>query len=483
MANVLHRTTKDFLQSVNTPDFPSGTYAINPAGTAALLTAGVPTKYWKLTGAHPAETASEMNAGEKAAVDDDPTTLAALKVVRLAEIDGATQDIIAEGFLHDSKIFGLATVDVSNFAQWREKIQQGTDTYAKLWVLKDGTSYSIASRVDFLQIFATYMEALEAAHTGGLTLRSDIADAVDDAAVDAVVDGRTVEKYTPGGTPERGPFDSAIPLLSDWTAGEFNLRAAGFSAGAAIDPSAILTLVSTTKGFLPPSMTTTQRDAIGSAAAGLIIWNSTTGQHERYSGATWDALGGGGGGGDLKADGSVPLTAPWNVGDFSVHPDTDGGGDLGLPTAVWGTAWVRNVRPDASQVFHILDSNGVSALDVLTSGVTINESGIDKDFRVESNDDLLALFVDGSTNRIGMGALSVGRVAKLSIVQLETTGAIPVLSLTQNDISEPMIQLACTIGTGNGIEAVAAKSLTATHFVKVKIPGGLTRYIETGTIA
>lgn len=218
MGDVLHRTTKVFLQSVNTPDFSSSTYAINPAGTAALLSASVPTKYWKLTGSHPSETASEMNAGEKADVDNVPATLAALKVVRLAEIDGVTQNIIDEGFLHDSKIFGLATIDINNFIQWREKVRQGTDAYAKLWVLKDGTSYSISDRAAFLQIYHTHLEALEAAYTGGLTLRSDIADAADDAAVDAVVDGRTVEKYTPGAPPPaRGPF--TLTGSQDLTAG------------------------------------------------------------------------------------------------------------------------------------------------------------------------------------------------------------------------------------------------------------------------
>ncbi len=40
--------------------------------------------------------------------------------------------------------------------------------------------------------------------------------------------------------------------------------------------SAILNVSSTTKGFLPPRMTTTQRDAISSPAAGLMIYNTTT---------------------------------------------------------------------------------------------------------------------------------------------------------------------------------------------------------------
>lgn len=217
MGDVLHRTTKAFLRSVNTPDYASGTYAINPAGTAALVAGGVPTKYWKLTGSHPTETASEMSAGEKAAVDDDPTTLAALKVTRIAEIDGVTQNIIDEGFLHDSKIFGLSAVDTDNLNQWREKVRAGTDTYAEKVVLLDGTTYSIASRADFLQIYHTCREALEGARTGGLTLRSSIADAADDAAVDAITDSRTVEKYTPGGTPARGPF--TLTGSQDLTAG------------------------------------------------------------------------------------------------------------------------------------------------------------------------------------------------------------------------------------------------------------------------
>jgi hypothetical protein len=40
--------------------------------------------------------------------------------------------------------------------------------------------------------------------------------------------------------------------------------------------SSILTLSSTTKGFLPPRMTTTQRDAIVSPATGLVLFNTTT---------------------------------------------------------------------------------------------------------------------------------------------------------------------------------------------------------------
>lgn len=67
--------------------------------------------------------------------------------------------------------------------------------------------------------------------------------------------------------------------------------------------------------------------------------------------------------------------------------------------------------------------------------------------------------------------------------QESTSRAIPVLYLDQADVSEEMIQFETTVGVGNAIEGVGGKSLTGTHFVKVTVTGGLTRYIEVGTIA
>ena len=53
--------------------------------------------------------------------------------------------------------------------------------------------------------------------------------------------------------------------------------------------SAKLQLDSTTKGFLPPRMTTTQRNAIASPAAGLMIYNTTTAKLNVYTTA-WEAI-------------------------------------------------------------------------------------------------------------------------------------------------------------------------------------------------
>jgi hypothetical protein len=53
---------------------------------------------------------------------------------------------------------------------------------------------------------------------------------------------------------------------------------------------ALIDMTSTTKGFLPPRMTTTQRDAIGTPPAGLIVYNSTTNKLNFYNGSAWEAV-------------------------------------------------------------------------------------------------------------------------------------------------------------------------------------------------
>ena len=55
------------------------------------------------------------------------------------------------------------------------------------------------------------------------------------------------------------------------------------------DASAKLDVASTTQGFLPPRMTTTQRDAISSPVAGLVIYNTTTSKLNVYTTA-WEAI-------------------------------------------------------------------------------------------------------------------------------------------------------------------------------------------------
>lgn len=57
--------------------------------------------------------------------------------------------------------------------------------------------------------------------------------------------------------------------------------------------SAQFEVSSTTKGFLPPRLSTIQRDAIASPANGLMIYNSTALKYQFYDGTAWTDLGSG----------------------------------------------------------------------------------------------------------------------------------------------------------------------------------------------
>jgi hypothetical protein len=54
-----------------------------------------------------------------------------------------------------------------------------------------------------------------------------------------------------------------------------------------VNASSIFELISTTKGFLPPRMTTTQRNAIASPAAGLMVYDTTLNAMFYYNGTIW----------------------------------------------------------------------------------------------------------------------------------------------------------------------------------------------------
>jgi hypothetical protein len=64
----------------------------------------------------------------------------------------------------------------------------------------------------------------------------------------------------------------------------------GLSAPGLVEASAIIQANSTTKGFLPPRMTTTQRNAITTPATGLTIYNTTTNKLNFYNSSAWEAV-------------------------------------------------------------------------------------------------------------------------------------------------------------------------------------------------
>jgi trimeric autotransporter adhesin len=116
---------------------------------------------------------------------------------------------------------------------------------------------------------------------------------------------------------------------------------------------------STTAGFLPPVMTTTQKNAISSPATGLIVYDSTLGSLQEYNGSTWVAVSGTGGITQLTGDvtagpgsGSQAATLSTvnsNVGSFNWSNITVNGKGL-ITAASANSTPVTSITGTANQV-------------------------------------------------------------------------------------------------------------------------------------
>lgn len=87
-------------------------------------------------------------------------------------------------------------------------------------------------------------------------------------------------------------IDQALTDMLDASL-EFEALLAVVGAGA-IDESALITMISDSKGFLPPRMTAAQKNAIGSPATGLIVYDTTNNEPQVYDGSAWNGFSGSG---------------------------------------------------------------------------------------------------------------------------------------------------------------------------------------------
>lgn len=85
-------------------------------------------------------------------------------------------------------------------------------------------------------------------------------------------------------------YSSRIYIDNDNRGVAINNNLAIGNGNVATNSSSVLECISTTKGFLPPRMTTAERDAIATPATGLVIYNTTTNVLNFYNGTTWGAV-------------------------------------------------------------------------------------------------------------------------------------------------------------------------------------------------
>jgi len=186
MATVVNKTTFQVLRSVNTPDYPTADWLIAPAGLAALESGSVPSLYWKLTAG--GDDIEEMTAGEKTAADDDPANLDPHKEVRYQEIDKRTRELITVGFVHATKTFSLSEQAQS---KWHGKYNARADVTFPFDVATiDNDAHTVADGAEAKTMYLLVVNTVNGHIESGGALKKSIFDAVDKAAVDAVVDTR-----------------------------------------------------------------------------------------------------------------------------------------------------------------------------------------------------------------------------------------------------------------------------------------------------
>lgn len=220
-------------------------------------------------------------------------------------------------------------------------------------------------------------------------------------------------------------------------------------------------------------------------------------------------------------DGSKTLTTVTTSGDFTLGGDLIGGttfdigpsGQPGLLGLVSGALTVNglinmsggNFNCSATTQWQLSHQPASGVALIRFSPIDVSDAGAQVDFFRSTNSSgfrAMTLYPgDGTANaqfvwRVGSTnphfTCSTSSGTETFIVNSETgkvvittvaTAAGPSLKMEQLDVSEEFFEFAGAIGTGNAIEVVAAKAITHTHFIKVTLTGGLTRYIPVGTIA
>ena len=130
---------------------------------------------------------------------------------------------------------------------------------------------------------------------------------------------------------------------------------------ATSDASAALDVTSTTKGFLPPRMTTTERDNINSAAKGLMVYNTTLNC--------------------LQVNTGTPATPVWTClsGTAATDPSTNGTGVVSAyacNTASAGTMTAGTMVSGVTQtITATVTTAGTYSISTTENGVTFAATG------------------------------------------------------------------------------------------------------------
>jgi hypothetical protein len=204
-----------------------------------------------------------------------------------------------------------------------------------------------------------------------------------------------------------------------------------------VNSSSQLQIDSTTRGFLPPRMTTTQRNAIVTPATGLIVYDTTLLLFYQYNGTAWTAVGGASASGvagaiqfsDGTAFASDAANLFWDDTNNRLGIGTNAPlGILHLKSAASTTRMLMDGDAGQSKII-TYRSNGLQRFGLYVNNTA--ESGLDEgsDFAIRAYSDAgsltsTPLFIKRKTGNVVIGATSDIASSKLT-VESTTQGFLP----------------------------------------------------------
>ena len=202
------------------------------------------------------------------------------------------------------------------------------------------------------------------------------------------------------------------------------------------DASAALEVASTTKGFLPPRMTATQRAAISSPATGMMVYQTdgTSGLYV-YSGSAW------------------VIQADW----YS---------NAGTPTSSFALNTPSGVLSGATANYGI----GAGALNSLTNGDNNTAFGYDAAKAISTNGNSTAIGYSALSGATGGGNTALGRAAGSTV----TSGTNNTLIGNQADVASNNLTNATAIGNAASVDASNTIQLGNASVTKVNTSGSIT---------
>jgi hypothetical protein len=95
-----------------------------------------------------------------------------------------------------------------------------------------------------------------------------------------------------------------------------------------------------------------------SPSNGDVYYNAGLNQFQFYQNGSWVALGTGGGGGDLLANGTVPMTASWNMGAYQITMNS-----VQVGSSAYSISQLRSIASDTSLTFKTNGSTAAGSID------------------------------------------------------------------------------------------------------------------------